>query len=1589
MLLGILILSNIQEAIAKTDYSENPNFVNTLDCTAWQTAINAEYEVNDNCEVAITFPDPTSTDPACTFTILEWRLNGNIIANPNMNYAPGSYNIEVVVDFGFAGTARCFDTFDVIDDTNPDIDCPPGTGMFSCYDDALFPEDGADGYIDYMALGGSATDNCAINPASFNTTYTLTSGPCPQVWTRRFEISDVMDAGGVNGAFCEDQITIEDLIDPTVTNPTDFDDLEYTVNELCEDAEVDLPALLADDNCDGAITITNDLDANGADPAAATFPVGTHTVTFTITDACGNPITFPVTFEVVDNSLPVFDPTDLDILVLMNGSPYDCDFVVPDPPLWTVTDNCSVDTEVTGTQSFTPDPILPCDGGTVTYSYTVTDDDGNTANTSFTITINADTEGPTVVLDLSGFPTNIDCDDDFPEFPSVLSSNDDCTALDANVMDIDTFYYTNDVARTVIDPADLADQVCSGYIVEYTWTPQDECGNMATQLSVEFIVNADTQPPTINCPDISVGTEPGECFALATNVPLPTDISDNCSQAMTVTYVSHSPADPELQKGVTYVFTWQVSDNCPANSPATCDQNVTVVDDELPACNTASGTAVSLTQQSFAIIPISAFNISGTDNCAAPGSITASIQRDTPGCIDPTDDQEVIVCCEDIADGAGTGTVMVQIILDDGCGNKGVSCMVAVTVSDKLPPAFEPCLPDLSVNCSYDFTDLSIFGSYLEENPTLNEVVEFSGATTSFYDGIVTDFCGIHSITETLDDQRDDCGEGDLIRVFTAIDIHGLSSTKTQTINVTNDDHLVLSDITPPTKYTILNNCMATTPDPTISGRPTWTFKNCSIVGASFTDIVSDNPNSGCPFILRKWKVIDWCQYEANGTSTDGLWEFEQTIEILNTEAPEIDCGTDLEVCTNEQTCLASINIEGQATDCTDAEDLAWNWTLINDNDASVNYQGNGRVMSEDVARGSYTITWVVDDRCGNVASCTQSLVVRDCKAPQPVCIHGIAINLNDMRAIAITNVADSTRVTSNQSVCDLYTCFQVTNNNLCDVTDFDISYTFTTPSGEFKADQSVGTALTSNSTTMICPTFSSDVFATAVAGTCHDVSDITMSWIISNNGPEVIEGSCPVGTPFGIMGTIWAQDYDASSSDNCTAHEDLIFSFSANVSETSRTFTCDDLGENPISMWVTDEDGNQSSCQTFILVQDNHGVCPLIPERIEITGKVESYDHRILEQVRVELKNQNDQIEDFTDASGSYAFQDLEMYEDFVVAPEFENPYLNGVSTLDLVMIQRHILGQEDLANPYKILAADVNTSNTVDAIDLLQIRKLILGITTEFHDTPSWKFVDAAHSFLDDQNPWVYPTQMEMYDLDYNAAEMNFVGVKTGDVNGSVQVNLHEESIEERSGEIRLSTNHHNGNVVVKATEDMSAYGLQMTIDGTFENQVTIESPLNDFTEKNYALNNNQIILSWNSEEITEIKKGEILFTIKEAKEISINSTLAKAEMYNDQLEINSIVQIRSDRTTNNFEVGQNHPNPFQINTTFDLYLPVEGVVKMELYDVNGRKLHMSSKFLVQGENTITIHSKMLNGYNGIIYSNFEYQNERVTKSMVKIKL
>jgi thiol-disulfide isomerase/thioredoxin len=86
-------------------------------------------------------------------------------------------------------------------------------------------------------------------------------------------------------------------------------------------------------------------------------------------------------------------------------------------------------------------------------------------------------------------------------------------------------------------------------------------------------------------------------------------------------------------------------------------------------------------------------------------------------------------------------------------------------------------------------------------------------------------------------------------------------------------------------------------------------------------------------------------------------------------------------------------------------------------------------------------------------------------------------------------------------------------------------------------------------------------------------------------------------------------------------------------------------------------------------------------------------------------------------------------MFDPIVVMESFASDYLAGISTLDLALIQRHILALNPFTKETERVAADINGDDRITAQDIVFLRKLILGIIAEFpNNRPSYVSLPAS---------------------------------------------------------------------------------------------------------------------------------------------------------------------------------------------------------------------------------------------------------------------
>ncbi|MEO1626178.1 MAG: T9SS type A sorting domain-containing protein [Bacteroidota bacterium] len=511
---------------------------------------------------------------------------------------------------------------------------------------------------------------------------------------------------------------------------------------------------------------------------------------------------------------------------------------------------------------------------------------------------------------------------------------------------------------------------------------------------------------------------------------------------------------------------------------------------------------------------------------------------------------------------------------------------------------------------------------------------------------------------------------------------------------------------------------------------------------------------------------------------------------------------------------------------------------------------------------------------------------------------------------------------------------------------------------------------------------------------------------------PYCLPGVSTIPMPIEAGGfvDIWASDFNQDSNDNCTAESNLRYAFSDDPNDTSLRRTCNDVTGLPeeLTIYVFDEAGNYATCLVGLLLND----CGA-QTTATISGAVEDETGQNIDEVAVQLEGYMSE-EEMTGTDGFFRFRDLPVNNNYRVRPAKDINPLNGVSTYDLVLISKHILGLEELDSPYKIIAADANASGSLTALDMVDIRRLILFISTEFSNNTSWRFIPADYVFQS-SNPFdqSFPEFYSINDLQLNM-RADFVAIKTGDVTGNARPNQAVGS-EERTAVGQFGFRMADQKLQAGESYTLSfrsdqldqilAYQFTLGFDPAALEVLEIQPNLPGMTAEGYFgtthMDEGVITSTWNAPltgEALEMPEEAFRLLVKAKQSVQLSDVLditsdfTPAEAYekgaqDGQLSLLDVqLQFTSDQLED-MQLLQNIPNPFRDETVIGFVLPNGGEAIISLYDVNGRLMDRLEGEFAKGYNQWNVNSSDLPS-SGIYYYTLETAGKSLTKKMILLE-
>jgi len=579
--------------------------------------------------------------------------------------------------------------------------------------------------------------------------------------------------------------------------------------------------------------------------------------------------------------------------------------------------------------------------GTTLVTWTFTDNSGNTSTCSHTITVN-DTESPLLTCpdDITAIATPPDCV--VPDYDlEPLIYEDNCAIQSI------TWQMTGAVSANGTGVIDVYDFPVG--ITTVTYTVTDVNLNVST-CTFTVTINDQVPPVVITCPQSqTVSAATGSCSVYVT-IPPPV-VDDLCNEIVTITHDSPvgTPEDPSgvYDVGV-HLITWTFTDR--SGNSSTCQQTITVTDDEFPEITCPGDVLVEALPPDCEVPNVTLGIPDYTDNCpdpeltwsmTGPGGTTSG-----PGLVTQTT--------------FPVGTTVITYRVTDASG-KYTECSFNVIVRDDVPPTIIDC-PDNETAIA----EPGLCTAYVVVDPP-----------------VVEDPCGeIVSITNNSIYGIDDLNAsgnypvGITTIIWTFTDESGNTRSCSNTVTVTDDQYPVFTLC--PTDVTV----EATAPDcfvPEINVPDPEYTDNCPNSVLTYL-LTGATPGSGTgPIGDIDFNVgvtiVTYTLTDASNNQTTCVF----TVTVRDDVPPVVTaCPPNQTINTNHDNCTADVIVPEPVAYDPCGEPVTYSHNSphgISSTDASGNYPV-----------GTYNITWTFVDASGNTTTCLQTIIVRDQIPPDLTC---------------------------------------------------------------------------------------------------------------------------------------------------------------------------------------------------------------------------------------------------------------------------------------------------------------------------------------------------------------------------------------------------------------------------------------------------------------------------------------------------------------------------------------------------------------------------------------------------------------------------
>jgi len=450
----------------------------------------------------------------------------------------------------------------------------------------------------------------------------------------------------------------------------------------------------------------------------------------------------------------------------------------------------------------------------------------------------------------------------------------------------------------------------------------------------------------------------------------------------------------------------------------------------------------------------------------------------------------------------------------------------------------------------------------------------------------------------------------------------------------------------------------------------------------------------------------------------------------------------------------------------------------------------------------------------------------------------------------------------------------------------------------------------------------------------------------------------------YGNVGYVLDANQLVTSANASCGGDSYTYTFSEDINDRTVFLTCADVGLRSIVVYRYNGT-TWENCQAWMSITDPEGNCASGVSSASISGTIMTASGEPVKFVKIELEGM-DHVN--SDDDGRFLVENIPTGNTYTVEPVKNINVRNGITTADMVVLNKHLLGIKTISSPYKLIACDINNSGSISVGDLFRMNGLVLGTINDLDR--SWKFVRSDYVFPVPADPFRedIPDQI-VVDLLEDMNGLDFVAVKLGDPNYSanprrldeIEANTNPLYLEASIDQDRIG----NMEITITPPNDKMIDGMQFTLNFDPNQYSYIDAISTLGLDANLVVNESEaefgrigiVFINYNQ----QLKLEPLLLRFKgqasseNGPPVSLSSDLYKPEGYLSD-KIYPIGLKYSENVKEGVSISL-APNPFIDVTNLIIDSDRDQALDISIIDVSGSVLQTKRTKIFKGTNTYTL--------------------------------